>query len=297
MAATARMLRARAPLGLNLSSSSSSAFRSNNSSLGYKVEKKTFGNGGTATNKSIVLLVNASSVASESVLSKVKTQIKPTGIDLPSMLAAVAGAALTNVLRPLVIVKRRMSWKRLGEMLIEKGIIDCRFFTLFAVGGTLLGSVLCFVEGFFLILESYIDYFQAMSKGSDDGHVVQLLVESIDMFLAGSSLLVFGIGLYTMFIGTSKIKGQSGLLSGSSFFGLFRLKRVPAWMEMQSVSQAKSQIGRSILMMLQVGVLEKFKSVPIVTPLDLACFAGAVVISSAGVYLLSRLRSGGDGGW
>lgn len=53
-------------------------------------------------------------------------------------------------------------------------IIDCRFFTIFAVGGTLLGSVLCFLEVTFLIsfscyyignIEKFIFYLdQCMSK-------------------------------------------------------------------------------------------------------------------------------------
>lgn len=58
---------------------------------------------------------------------------------------------------------------------------------------------------------------------------------------------------------------------------------------MESVSQAKSRIGHSVMMVLQVGVLEKFNSIPIVTSLDLVCFAGAVLLSSACIFLLSKL--------
>jgi len=42
------------------------------------------------------------------------------------------------------------------------------------------------------------------------------------------------------------------------------------------------------------GVLEKFKSVPLVTGLDMACFGGAVLASSAAVFLLSKLNMGQD---
>ena len=58
---------------------------------------------------------------------------------------------------------------------------------------------------------------------------------------------------------------------------------------MQSVSQAKSKLGHAVMMLLQVGVLEKFKSVPLVTGLDLACFAGTVLMSSTCIFLLSKL--------
>lgn len=66
---------------------------------------------------------------------------------------------------------------------------------------------------------------------------------------------------------------------------------LPTWAETQSVSQAKSKIGHAVMMILQVGVLEKLKSVTLVTGVDLACFAGAVLMSSASIFLLSRLSA------
>lgn len=53
--------------------------------------------------------------------------------------------------------------------------------------------------------------------------------------------------------------------------------------------QGKARIGHAILLLLQVGVLENFKSVPLVTGIDMACFAGAVLASSASVFILSKL--------
>ncbi|KAF5198845.1 hypothetical protein FRX31_011568 [Thalictrum thalictroides] len=295
MAITARLLRTSTPFKLNISSASSIVSNGTSSSLRClnNLEKRTCSSRNGEPNKSKVAV--KASVASEYALSTMesKAKNKSSGLDVHSTVR-LAVAALTTVFRPLVKVKGRMSWKLLAEMLIEKGVIDCRFFAMFAVAGSLLGSVLCYVEGFFLILESYFNYFQTMSKGSDEGHVMHLLIEAI-----GSSMLVFGIGVYVMFVAARNIKNKNGgLFSGSSFFGLFHFKMIPAWIETQTVSQAKSQIGHSVLMILQVGVLEKFKSVPIVTALDLACFAGAVVISSACIFLLSRLSTDGKSdGW
>ncbi|XP_030931102.1 uncharacterized protein LOC115956984 [Quercus lobata] len=121
---------------------------------------------------------------------------------------------------------------------------------------------------------------------------MQLLIEAIDMFLVGTAMLIFGMGLYVMFVGTKTMKEKGSGLSESNFFGLFYLKSIPTWVGMQSVSQAKSKIGHAVMMILQVGVLDKLKSVPVVTGLDLACVAGAVFISSACIYLLSKLSVG-----
>ena len=171
------------------------------------------------------------------------------------------------------------------QLFIEKGILDCRFFTLFAVAGTLIGSLLCFVEGCYLVVESYFHYFIALSQKSDLGHVVQLLVEAIDMFLLGTAMLTFGMGLYVMFVGSrNNVKGDQR--SGQN---LSTFQTLPSIMGMKSVMQAKSRIGHALIMLLQVGVLEKFKNVPVVNGLDLACFAGAVFVSSICVFILSRI--------
>lgn len=64
---------------------------------------------------------------------------------------------------------------------------------------------------------------------------------------------------------------------------------IPSQVGMNSIMQAKTKIGHAVVMILQVGVLEKFQSVPLVTGLDLACFAGAVFLSATCIFLLSKL--------
>lgn len=99
--------------------------------------------------------------------------------------------------------------------------MDCRFFTLFAVAGSLLGSFLCYVEviitffnsysfyyeviiskvfnfvdlqlhlqGCFLILESYMKYFHALSQGLEMGHLLQLLIEAIGNYSSYLTVLL-----------------------------------------------------------------------------------------------------------
>lgn len=44
-----------------------------------------------------------------------------------------------------------------------------------------------------------------------------------------------------------------------------------------------------MMLILQAGTVEKFKNVSMATGLDMVCFAGAIFISSASLFLLSRL--------
>ncbi|CAN0872849.1 hypothetical protein LINGRAHAP2_LOCUS10215 [Linum grandiflorum] len=171
------------------------------------------------------------------------------------------------------------------QMLIEKAIFDCRFFALLAVAGSLIGSVLCFLEGCLLVMESY---WHTFSGALDQGHMMKLLIEAIDMFLVGTAMLVFGVGIHAMFVHKLKQQQQTGL-PPSNLFGLFHLHSIPAWVETQSISEAKSKIGHAILMILQVGLVDKFKNVPLTTSFDLACFAAAILVSSASTFILSKL--------
>ncbi|MFS7972538.1 hypothetical protein Hanom_Chr09g00846021 [Helianthus anomalus] len=207
-------------------------------------------------------------------------EVKPTqtiseGVDVATLMA---------------FLTRRRQWNLIIQSLVEKIIVDSRFFTMFGVAGTLLGSVLCFLEGVFLVVESYLQYFHALYHHSDHGHIMDLLIKALDMFLVGTAMLTFGMGLYVMFVGSKAPKGRP--IPSSNFFGLFHLKEFPSWAGIKSISQAKSKIGHALMLLLQVGVLEKFKSIPLVTGLDLACFAAAVFVSSAGLFILSRLSTG-----
>ncbi|XAR64098.1 hypothetical protein NMG60_11024307 [Bertholletia excelsa] len=282
------LLRTSKPLGLASSSPSSSAssLKVNNFALFrcFCGEKRLLGGG---VERPEVVARAAIAAREGTVTSESKTV---TGLDLGSLLSNVTGTALL-VLKE---VTRRRAWRLHAQMLIERIIIDCRFFTLFAVVGSLLGSILCFVEGSFNILESYFHYFHALPQNSDQGEVVQLLIEALDMFLVGTAMLIFGIGLHVMFVGSKHLKGKGSQLPTSNLFGLFALKTLPRWVGMKSVAEAKSKIGHTMMMILQVGLLEKFKSVPLVTAFDLACFAGAVLVSSACIFLLSRLSLAGD---
>ncbi|XP_052115716.1 uncharacterized protein LOC107481073 isoform X2 [Arachis duranensis] len=148
-----------------------------------------------------------------------------------------------------VAAKINKPWNNIlhPEMLIERAIIDCRFFTLLAVAGSLLGSLLCFVEGCVLVVECYGHYFHTLGQRLDQHHLVQLLIEAI------------GGG--------------------------------PGWVGMQSIEEAKSKIGHAVMMIVQVGILEKLKDIPLVTAIDLASFAAVLLTSSASIFVLSKLYS------
>nr|GMD09533.1 uncharacterized protein LOC109169728 [Ipomoea batatas]GMD89053.1 uncharacterized protein LOC109169728 [Ipomoea batatas] len=289
MAATGRLLRTSRPcVGIGNSQSCYSFSGPKGSSARF-VSKGGFGGekgigDGEKQPKSATKVVSAAAAASTRCLVTPEPKTEKGLLDLGLLLGKIS----TFMFQRLRMITIRLPQKLHAQILMEKAIVDCRFFTWFAVAGSLLGSVLCFIEGCYIIVESYFQYFHAVSQHSDQAHLVHLLIEAIDMFLVGTAMLTFGIGLHVMFVGSNNSKEQMPPLPGSHL--LPSLKSLPEKVGMKSVMQAKSKIGHAVVMILQVGVLEKFKEIPLVTSLDLACFAAVVFVSSACVFLLSKLN-------
>ncbi|KAK6934085.1 Uncharacterized protein family UPF0114 [Dillenia turbinata] len=149
-------------------------------------------------------------------------------------------------------------------------IYRCRFLTLLGVWGSLVGSLLCFVKGSTYIVASFFEYFVNRAK------VIMLLVEAIDVYLLGTVMLVFGMGLYELFVSNldiAKSFPKDDIPHRSNLFGLFTLL-----------------VGHVIVMLLLIGLFDKSKKAAINTPVDLLCFSASVLLSSGCLYLLSKLN-------
>ncbi|KAG1371069.1 hypothetical protein COCNU_16G001630 [Cocos nucifera] len=84
-------------------------------------------------------------------------------------------------------------------------------------------------RGCVYIVDAYKVYWTSCLKGVHTGQMVLRLVEAIDVYLAGTVMLIFGMGLYGLFI-SNVPRGLppdiDRALKGSSLFGMFALKIV-----------------------------------------------------------------------
>ncbi|THU56493.1 hypothetical protein C4D60_Mb11t17820 [Musa balbisiana] len=180
-----------------------------------------------------------------------------------------------------------------SESTIERVIFDFRFLALLAVGGSLAGSVLCFLNGCVYIVDAYKVYWSSCLKGVHTGQMVLRLVEAIDVYLAGTVMLIFGMGLYGLFISNVPPGIPSGIdraLKGSSLFGMFALKERPKWMQISSLDELKTKVGHVIVMILLVKMFERSKMVNIATGQDLLSYSICIFLSSASLYILHNLH-------
>lgn len=173
------------------------------------------------------------------------------------------------------------------EECIEQVIYRCRFLTMFAVVGSLMGSILCFVKGCWFMKNCFAEY------AGSGGKVILVMVEAIDVYLIGTVMLIFGMGLYELFISNLDIVKTTSC--GSNLLGLFELTERPQWLEIQSVNELKTKLGHVIVMVLLIGLFEKSKKVTISSSTDLLCFAVSILLASGSLYLLSMLRSSKNG--
>ncbi|XP_057861893.1 uncharacterized protein LOC131070403 [Cryptomeria japonica] len=163
------------------------------------------------------------------------------------------------------------------------------------VGGALIGSILCFFRGCALMWGSFLKYFHRLPilKGVESAHGILRLVEAIDVYLLGTVMLIFGIGLYELFISNLHIPPNAPYASlphrRSSLFGLFVLQERPAWLEVKSVEEVTAKVERVMMMIALLTLLDKSKWVLITTPFDLLCFSATILFSSASIFLLSKL--------
>uniref|UniRef100_A0A0C9RPG3 TSA: Wollemia nobilis Ref_Wollemi_Transcript_29334_1444 transcribed RNA sequence n=1 Tax=Wollemia nobilis TaxID=56998 RepID=A0A0C9RPG3_9CONI len=180
-----------------------------------------------------------------------------------------------------------------AETAIERAIFDFRFLTLFAIAGSLAGSLLCFLNGCMYIVEAFKVYWTSCIKGIHTGQMVLRLVEAVDVYLAGTVMLIFGMGLYELFVSNvprNVPPNEDRALLSSSLFGMFTLKERPRWMRISSLDELKTKVGHVIVMILLVKMFERSKTVAITSGLDLLSYSVCIFLSSASLFVLHNLH-------
>ncbi|RLN24967.1 uncharacterized protein C2845_PM07G30090 [Panicum miliaceum] len=92
----------------------------------------------------------------------------------------------------------------LAELLmlfVAQVIFNFRLLALLAIAESLAAGRLpasCFLNGCVYIKEAYQVYWSSCIKGVHSGQMVLKVAEAIDEYLAGTVMLIFGMGLYVM---------------------------------------------------------------------------------------------------
>jgi uncharacterized membrane protein YqhA len=164
-------------------------------------------------------------------------------------------------------------FKRGVETAFETFLFNSRLIVILAVLGSLTSSVLMFVRGAMLIAHAAVDFVKHIG-GPQDGHdeLSVTLISSVDSFLFATVLLIFAMGIYELFI--SKIDPASRTADSR-----------PNWLQIHSLDDLKSAIGKVILMILIVRLFESAVKMKYDRPLDLLYLGLGVVFVAVALYL------------
>ncbi len=166
------------------------------------------------------------------------------------------------------------------EQRIERFLWNSRFLVMAAVIPSLLGALVLFIIGTLDIFAILLDAAAYYLLGSgEDIHetVVTSIVIAVDIYLIAIVLLVFGLGVYRLFV--SPIEQTEDHSPRHPF-------------NVESFDQLKDKIARVVILAVIIEFFRAVVDIRFQTPLDVIYLALSVLALAAAIYLMSLTHKG-----
>lgn len=163
------------------------------------------------------------------------------------------------------------------EKLFEQGLWSTRFVTLLAVIFSILGalSLFCIASAdlFHVVQTTYHYFFSGIHPANFHEDVVAEIIGAIDLYLIAVVLLIFGFGIYELFISDIDIaKGTGG----------------DKILYVSSLDELKDKIGKVIVMVLVVSFFQRVLHAEYKGALEMLYFSISILALSLGLYFLHK---------
>ena len=162
------------------------------------------------------------------------------------------------------------------EEVFETALFNCRFLVLLAVLGSLLAAIMIFLKGAIELVQAAHAFLPSLTAfqltPADDKLVLVSIMPAIDYFLFATVLLIFSMGLYELFI--SEIDPAS---RGT--------KSRPNWLNVRSLDDLKSHMGKVIMMILIVNFFQQAFNITYSAPRDLLYLGGGILLVALSLFL------------
>ena len=162
------------------------------------------------------------------------------------------------------------------ENKFEKFLWNFRYITVLAVILSILSAFTLIVIGSWDIIEAVIFYNPLFDASiSSNNELLFKLISAIDLFLIGIVLLIFGFGIYELFV--SEIDFANSKFTEST-------------LKIRDLDQLKNKIIKVIIIVLIVKFFEKVLkfSDNFTTPMDLLYFGLTILSICLGYYLINK---------
>ena len=162
------------------------------------------------------------------------------------------------------------------ENKFEKFLWNFRYITVLAVILSILSAFTLIVIASWDIIEAVIFYNPLFDTSiSSNNELLFKLISAIDLFLIGIVLLIFGFGIYELFV--SEIDFANSKFTEST-------------LKIRDLDQLKNKIIKVIIIVLIVKFFEKVLkfSENFTTPMDILYFGLSILSICVGYYLINR---------
>ena len=162
------------------------------------------------------------------------------------------------------------------EKKFEQFLWQSRFLVLIAVVASLLGALLLFIVGTLDIVQvvvASVQYYLGNSEVDIHNFLVTDIIIAIDIYLIAVVLLIFGLGIYRLFVSTIDESEQHG-------------KNHP--FNVQSFDELKDKIVRVVILAVIIEFFRAVVDIRFSTPLDAIYLALSVLALAAALYLMGK---------
>ena len=158
----------------------------------------------------------------------------------------------------------------------ENALWSTRFIVLISVVLSIISSIILFLLGGWDIIQAIIYKNPLLNNSIETNNELLFnIISSIDLFLIGIVLLIFGFGVYELFI--SEINFAKDKFADST-------------LKINSLDQLKNKIIKVIIIVLIVKFFEKVLKLShnFTTPKDLILFSLSILAICIGYFLINR---------
>ncbi len=162
------------------------------------------------------------------------------------------------------------------EKIFETGLWSSRFITLLAVVFGVLGAIVLFVvasaDVFNVCVSAYKYYFLGVHAEDFHTFVVSKIIGAVDLYLIGVVLLIFGFGIYELFISQIDVASEKGKI-----------------LNIASLDQLKDKIAKVIVMVLIVNFFQRVLHTDYNGAKEMLYFAASIMGLAIGLYFLGKV--------
>ena len=170
-----------------------------------------------------------------------------------------------------------LNYKTKYARAFETCLYFSRYLTLFAVIGSLLAAIALFIRGSVVVAYGLVNFFKSFSlNGAEEyEHLLVAFVSSVDIFLFAMVLIIFGMGIYELFI--NKIDPVERKADAR-----------PSWLQISSIDELKSSLGKVILMVLIVSFFKHSLDIQFHSATDLLLLSLGVVLIAVSLFIANK---------